>query len=401
MHIVHIEDFFHPMAGYKYNIISKYMVKLGHRVTIVVPSLDNRNDILTDFFGKSNIEEFDREFTKKYGVDIVRLNVKKYFRTRAIYNLHELNDTVQNLKPDILSIGMETIPSYYFLLKYKKLNFPIVLDCHNIKEATTFFLAPLHHFIHRIIFSPIIKRNDIRVIRCFYDNYIEECLNVPVKDSPVVSFGSDLSLFHKDENIYKEFRQNNNLSSDDLVFVYMGKLDNSKGGNLLVEAFLKKFNTNKKISLLVVGKNNNENPDYIENMLNNSENIIIRFPTQKYIDMPKFYQMADVALFPRQCSLSFFDAQACGLPVILEDLDVNLERVSHNNGFVFKSGDVKSLRDCIQKYIDLSDSIRQEMSKNATEYIRQNYDYFEKTKEYINVLDLEYNKFKSHSSKKY
>lgn len=396
MHIVHIEDFFHPSAGYKYNIISKYMVKFGHKVTIISPSLEKRNDILTSFFGKDNIEELDKKFKDDYGVEIIRLNVKKYFRSRALYDLKELSNVIQNLKPNILSVGIEIVPAYYFLLKYKKLGFPMVLDCHNIKEATTFVLAPLHHLIHRIVFTPIIKKNKITVIRCFDDNYIEECLGIPIDNSPIVSFGSDLSLFHPNNNVYNEFRKEHNLSSEDIVFVYMGKLDDSKGGNLLAESFFNKFNTNKKVCLIVVGNNNNERPEYIEKLFNNSQNIIIRFPTQKYIDMPRYYQMADVALFPRQCSLSFFDAQACGLPVVLEDLDINRERVSHTNGMIFDSGDVASFRSCIQRFIDMSKYELKEMSNKSIDYIKLNYDYSNKAKDYTNILINEYNKFNKH-----
>ena len=393
MHIVHIEDFFHPLAGYKYNIISKYMIKYGHKVTIVAPSLEYRNDILTNFFGKDNIEELDKEFTNKYGVRIVRLNVKKYFRTRAIYDLNELNGVVQSLKPDILSIGIEIVPAYFFLLKYKKLGCPIVLDCHNIKSATTFFAAPLHHLIHRLIFTPIIKKNDIRIIRCVDDNYIEECLNLPLTNSPIVSFGSDLQIFHKNEEIYDDFRKTHNLDNDDIVFAYIGKLDVSKGGDMLAEAFSKKFDTKKRICLIIVGNNNYEQPDVLEKKLDNSENVIFRYPTQKYIDLPKFYQCADAVVFPRQCSLSFFDAQACGLPVIAENISINKDRLSHNNGLLFESNSIKSLRESIQKYIDMTTNEKELLSKNSYNFVVKNYNYEDKAKQYINILIDEYNKF--------
>ena len=51
MYILQIEDFFHPDAGYQINIISKYMVQAGHKVTIVTGTLDNVYTPTVAFFG--------------------------------------------------------------------------------------------------------------------------------------------------------------------------------------------------------------------------------------------------------------------------------------------------------------------------------------------------------------
>lgn len=393
MHIVHFEDFFHPSAGYKYNILSKYMVQYGHKVTIVTAKLDNENDNLTRFFGKKDIEKLDKEFANNYGVNIIRLNVKKFIRTRAVYNIKDLIKSIKELKPDIVSFIMEQIPAYYYILNYKKNSFPIVLDNHMVKSASQTPLSNIYHLWHRLFITPIIKRNDIRVIRCVYDNYINECLGLPLENSPIVSFGSDLKLFSRDEMIKKKFRIDNNIQENSVVFIYMGKLDEAKGGDLLAKAFVERFNTEKDIYLIVVGNNNANNKQIIEDNFKISKNRILRYPTQKYVNMPYYYQVSDVAIFPKQCSLSFFDAQACGLPVIAEEDNINSERLSHNNGFTFKKGDIKSFRDAIQKFIDISEDEKKALSNNSYNFIKENYDYEKQAKKYMNILIEEYNKF--------
>ena len=40
MHFVHVEDFFHPDAGYQVNLLSRLQVLQGHRVTIVTAELE-------------------------------------------------------------------------------------------------------------------------------------------------------------------------------------------------------------------------------------------------------------------------------------------------------------------------------------------------------------------------
>jgi len=61
--------------------------------------------------------------------------------------------------------------------------------------------------------------------------------------------------------------------------------------------------------VLVVGNSpDSEYGNLVEDTFRRSENRVIRFPTQKYTELPRFYQVADLAVFPKQCSLSFYDA---------------------------------------------------------------------------------------------
>ena len=63
MKIVHIEDFVHPDAGYQLNSLAPLQHLQGHDVTIVTAELDKVPDFLTNFFGRENIEQRDRQFT--------------------------------------------------------------------------------------------------------------------------------------------------------------------------------------------------------------------------------------------------------------------------------------------------------------------------------------------------
>ena len=68
MKIVNVEDFFHPDAGYQINILSKYLVALGHEVIIITSQMDKVSTSLTSFFGKENIEEREKKYSNRYGV---------------------------------------------------------------------------------------------------------------------------------------------------------------------------------------------------------------------------------------------------------------------------------------------------------------------------------------------
>ena len=85
MKIVHIEDYFHPEAGYQINIVPKYMAQMGHEVTVITSEMDKIPEHLTSFFGRDNIEYYDRLYTEKYGVKIVRIPLKGFVSGRAIF----------------------------------------------------------------------------------------------------------------------------------------------------------------------------------------------------------------------------------------------------------------------------------------------------------------------------
>ena len=85
MRIVHIEDFFHPDAGYQVNILSKYQTRLGHEVYVITSEFKKIPTYLKCFFGDENISALDDEFKKKYKVNIIRIPLIAYISGRAIY----------------------------------------------------------------------------------------------------------------------------------------------------------------------------------------------------------------------------------------------------------------------------------------------------------------------------
>src|SRR5690606_25389499 len=86
----------------------------------------------------------------------------------------------------------------------------------------------------------------------------------------------------------------------------------------------------KTLKILIIGTApTDEDGKEVEHILSNSSNEILRLPTQTYANLSKFYQMADIAVYPKQCSMSYYEAQSSGLPVVLEDNEINIERASN------------------------------------------------------------------------
>jgi len=396
MKIVHIEDFFHPDAGYQLNILAKYLAKQGHDVTIITAEMDKVPTFLTSFFGRNGIEQADMNYTNETGVKIIRLPLKTFISGRAIFE-KSLFKTVEDLFPDVLYVhGNDTLTGMRYTLKRRNLKYPLVLDSHMLEMASKNPLRNLYRVFYRAFLTPIVKKYDIKIIRTQDDDYVEKCFGIPLSQCPWISVGSDTILFKPNNDIRQEFRKENNISKDDLIVVYTGKLDEEKGGKLLAEAFKKKFvnNKNKNVVLIAVGNTSGEHGKEVEDIFNQSENRIIRFSTQKYIDLPQFYQAADLSVFPRQCSLSFYDAQACGLPVVSENNKINIDRLQHSNGLNFNKGDINDFRNKIVKLIEMDDVQYKQMGENAYNFVKENYNYEYIAKLYTDILIEEVKKFK-------
>lgn len=386
MVIVNIEDFFHPNAGYQINILSKYLTKFGHKVYIVTSELDLIPDFLTSFFGKNNIDELDRKFEKNTGVKIIRLPVLKYISGRVIFKKN-LISVIKKINPDIIyAHGNDTFNGINLIVNYKKNGIPLITDNHMLEMASKNPFNKIFRLFYRLFIKPIILKHNIKVIKTQKDDYVNRCLGIPNNLTPWISYGSDTMLFHPNLIVKQNFRKEYDILKDELVFVYTGKLDESKGGLLLANAIKNKIFAKKRPIFVIVGNAIGEYGKKVENLLSTSENRVIRFPTQHYEKLSYFYQIADIALFPKQCSLSFYDAQACGCPVLSENNNINIDRNSHNNGWTFEQNDVYDFIMKIRMICDMPDQLLDEVSNNALNFIKCNYNYEDKAREYEDII---------------
>lgn len=385
MNIVQIEDFFHPEAGYQVNVLSKYFANFGHRVTIVTFELDSFPKYLTDFFGKDKIEEKDVYFEKKYGVKIIRLPVKKYISGRVVFDGRQMIKTIKEVEPDVLFVhGNDTYSGIWTTLNRKKIDSAIIMDSHMVDIASKNKFSSAFKWYYRHFITPIIKKNNIHVIRTADDDYVSRCLGIPLEQAEHISFGADTMLFHPDENIRREYREKNKIEEEEFVILYAGKLDEAKGGEFL--ASITDLEFAKKIVFLIIGSAIGDYGDNLEKRFANSKNRIIRFETQKYIDLYKYYNLADLAVIPKQCSLSLYDMNASGLPVLAEDNSINCSRLSHNNGWTFKSGNLEDVKKCIDKIIKLDRVEYCNIKRKTSEWINNNYNYEIQAKKYEEML---------------
>lgn len=395
MRFVHVEDFVHPNAGYQINLLTRLQAEQGHEVIIVAGELDKIPVFLTSFFGKDNIEEKDQKFYEETGVRIVRHPLHAYYSGRAIFKkgLHKL---IKSLNPDVLFIHNEdTVMGMKLLWDYKNMNVPYVLDCHMLEMASENRFRDYFRAFYRKFVTPVILKNDIPLIRVVDTDFVQKHYNIPLEKTKLLSFGTDTNFYKPDAESRKRFRKENGIGEDEFVVIYAGKLDATKGGMFFADSLKKEIIVSgKKLKFMVIG--NPPKDEYgveVEKLLSESENDIIRFPTQTYFDLAKFYQAADIAVFPRQCSMSYMEVQSCSLPVVLEENEINVDRAAGKKGMIFSEGNKEEFRKAIITFAEMPKEEFEVYRQNARKNIVENFNFVPIAEQFTQVMVDEYHKF--------
>lgn len=384
MNIVYVDETFNPAYGYQSNPLAKFQQKQGNEVIIVTVSRDQLHPVYRAFGDTGETLEHDDEvYQNSTGVKILRVATKGYFKNRALI-ARDIFKVVRDQKPDVVFVHCaETLTAMRFLLHRKE--WPMMLDSHMLSMASKSKFVVIFEALYRAVFRRIIEKNGYYVVRTQDDDYVNTHLGIKKELTPFISFGTDTILFHPSNEARKKFRTENGIKENDFVVIYTGKLTEAKGGKFLAETFKERFSV--PVTLVCVGTPpDNDYGLEVKKILEESENRVIMFPTQKYMELAPFYQMADLSIFPKQCSMSFYDAQACGVPVVSEDNNVNRDRCGHQNGVNFEPGSVKDFREKIMKFATMRKEDQEKFRKNARAFIEAGHDYATIARQYTKYL---------------
>ena len=394
MKILHVDDTFHPNFGYQCNPLAKFQCKSGNEVYIISPEAKHIYGVYHSFgeYG-DNLAEDDAKYESDTGVKVVRVRAKGYIMGRLNYYKKDLFDAINQINPDVILVHcMETLTAMRLMKKLRN-KYPMAFDSHMLSMASKNKLSKLFDIGYKLLFTSIIKKEGYTVIKTQNDDYVNRHLGVPEDLSKFISFGTDVLLFSVDREAKSKFLKEKELPENTFVITSTGKMTEAKDGMLFAKTVKEKFSGDRPVAVIVVAEFMGDYEKNVKSELDNSENEIFYYPVQQYTNLPYFYQIADVTVFPKQCSMSFYDAQSCGCPVISEKGHVNEERNSHGNGFCFECGSSDDFRRQIQKLIDMSEVEYEKMRTNSYEFVTKNYSYENIAAQYTEVLSNAINNF--------
>ena len=396
--ILHVEAEYNPGLGYQVNLISKYMAKLGHEVIILSTELNVVRKHQKPYLDNYN-EQSDDEHFNETNVRIIRVPAIGIISDRHIWSFKAFK-LIKKLEPDIIFLhDNDTLVSIiYLMFLIKKHQIPLITDSHMVALASKNKLSRLFQLTYRNFVTPIIKKNNIKVVRTVEDDFIFNVFNIPVELAPVISFGSDVDRFKPDELKKYLLRKKYGIPLENRVFIYTGKLSLDKQGLFLASALKDSFANNMHsagISFLIVSSVTGDYGEQVEKIFKNSRNHIIRIPFVRYKELADIILTADVAIIHYAASLIYFDYLATGLPVIWSDIEINRKRTDKRFVSLFSDLNQFSFREAIQSFIDMSNEELSFKSKLAREYVISNFSYEKITNQFLELMVKEINYRKS------
>lgn len=195
--------------------------------------------------------------------------------------------------------------------------------------------------------------------------------------------GIDLSRFMNDEllNNKQLARDKYGISNNELVILFAGRLQESKGIMLLMEAFIE-ISEQYDAKLLIIGSSGFEGSiknkfiRHLENLSRTANDKIIFTGYVDYTDIHQIYNIADFAVLPSLASEAFsltaIESLAAGLPVIISDSGGMPETINEKCGIVINRNPhmKEDLKREMEKLI-LDTDLRNKMSKDAKLYVQK------------------------------
>jgi len=188
----------------------------------------------------------------------------------------------------------------------------------------------------------------------------------------VMSLGVDTDLFRpatdgSAQQARRQLRGRLGFADSDIVCVYTGRLSSDKGPLLLAQAVDQLAKQGLPYRGLFVGSGPQADIESIKSCQGCRVSAFVPFR-----DLPPYYQVADIGVWPKQESTSQLDAAACGLPIIISDRTDVPERID-GNGLTYNEPDAADLA---AKLLSLRDpELRRRMGAIGSARIRERFSW--------------------------
>lgn len=380
MTIVIIPEWFSENMGYVENYLPASFAKLGHEVHIVTSDFQIYatqaalyQEVYEPFLGPPIVPVGTKELN---GFKLHRL---PHYQTEYGIGITGLREILSTIKPDII---------YLF-----EINAEITLQIARYKQQLK-YLVFTESRLHASVFNPPStfkeKLDHFFQVRGKWKKVgssFEKCYPVAPDVLHIICkyFGQDkrkcsLSSLAVDTEKFKSIATNEEMleriktratlgfNESDIICIYTGRFTESKSPNLLAQAidFLHTQGHTYFKALFVGGGEK----DY-EGELMKHQGVRLH-PFVRADQLVKFYQGADIGVWPMQESTSQLDAIACGLPIIISSRVEDKDRIE-GNGLSFEHSDFKDLA---AKILDLKDpDFRETLGKAGAEKVRKKFSW--------------------------
>ena len=237
-----------------------------------------------------------------------------------------------------------------------------------IENAPEFGLKIPKYYKHKLIlhlhndYLNANKKNAKRIFNLYDEIYtisnsLGEYVQTIEKSDKVKTLynGIDIKRFSCQKDKRVETRKKYNITDDDFVFMYCGRIVPDKGVYELISAFSKL--KEKNLKLLIVGGtgySQNDETDYMKKIKKISDERVIFTGFVPYSEIQELYTVPDVGVVPSICqdafNLTVIEFCANGVPLIISDKGAMKELVNDNCSVIAKCNNdfAENLYECLK-----------------------------------------------------
>lgn len=390
MRIVHVLDYFQPKIGYQETFLAREHARAGHEVYVVTSDRYNP-DIYAGDAAKNILGDrmVGAGFFNEEGIMVWRLKLLFEF-PRAIW-LSGLERKILELRPDVIIVHgiahLTAIRIARFRLKKKLPDLKLIYDDHMTATKSQSKMVILYPLFRRL-FSPLIQKEADALVAIVPETreFMYRKYGIPPRRVSIIPLGADDGLFRFDADARKEMRDSLNISENETVFIYVGRIVPYKRLEWLIEAATRLTSEHKNVRVMLVGGGSKSYIDELKQKIK-LEELEKRFIWHEAVpneQLCRIYSAADVAAWPYGASISMREAMACSLPIIIGEMSTETELVEYNNGFTYREGDLQDLTQKMEKLLDAE--LRREMSRNSRKLIEEKYNWKTIARQFIELV---------------
>ena len=377
MNILQVIPYFAFTRGGDVNVcynISKQFTKMGHNVTILTTTFDYNKEDTDDI---NNLTMVPIEYKFNLALFIYSPEMKRWLEENIskfdIIHLHELRSYQNNI-----------------IIKYaKKYNIPYVLQPHasTPKHVSKSFIKYLYDFVYG---NKIMKNATTTIAVSEEEAYYDKLMDA--QDVKLIYNGMNVEEFDKLPP-KGSFSKKYNINSP--FILYLGRLDELKGINHVIESFSKLPEDYSNYKLVIAGKitDYKKELDKLINKLSLENRVIFT----DYIDEEEkisLYHDAELFVNPVKymggVSITVFESILSDTPIIvtLESGEL-IKKI--NAGTIVEYGDVEDLTRQMIKSLTDEQMTRKQLA-NGQKYIRENLQWKKVSEDILKVYSDALNK---------
>ncbi|MBD3652397.1 glycosyltransferase family 4 protein [Kangiella sp.] len=352
MKIAYIVETYTEGLGYIDNVLPKWLAKQNNKVDVITAGLPAYYQ-----HKEQSVVDADLIIGTKI-MDKVTVHTVPTIKIANRILFRKLRSLLSQLKPDVVIVrGLASPVLAQVIISKLTLKYNIITSTglaysainDQLSSTSLFNWKKAIHFISRkvpgYLFSLFIKKCIASTDDCA--KAAIEFYGVPKSKTKVISLGVDTSMFSPALGLELvqsrlALRKEMGFEKNDLICIWTGRITKQKGVEILAEAVEQLNRDDPSIKALFIGSGSHRH------ILDNyTASTVIDF--LPWDELPAYYRLADVAVWPKSLTTSTLDAAACGLPVIMSNRESAVERW---NGFGsdYVEGDIESLKKTILKF---------------------------------------------------